>query len=99
MTEGAYKGKTISLLTGVDGNSLIKDMVSTDPNKMHTITLGATGSCWTRSRMWCSDVASTNTVQLATDIELKRSNHRNGPTVLAFGLAGYTAPINRNQFS
>ena len=53
MTEGAYKGKTISLLAGVDGNRLIKDIVSTDPNKMHTVALphwGATGSCWTQER-------------------------------------------------
>ena len=44
MTEGAYKCKTISnTLTGVDGNRLIKDMVSTDPTKMHSTALGGNG--------------------------------------------------------
>ena len=39
MTEGIYKGKTISFLV-IDGDWLIKDMVSRDPNRMHITTLG-----------------------------------------------------------
>ena len=40
MNEGTYKGKTISSLTVIDGDRLIKDMVSRDPNRMHITTLG-----------------------------------------------------------
>ena len=40
MTEGIYKGKTISLLTVIDGDGLIKGMVSRDPNMMHITTQG-----------------------------------------------------------
>ena len=40
MSEGTYKGKTISSLTVVDGDRLLKDLVSRSPNRMHITTLG-----------------------------------------------------------
>ena len=40
MGAGTYKGKTISSLTVVDGDRLLKDLVSRDPNRMHITTLG-----------------------------------------------------------
>ena len=83
MIEGTYKGKTMSLPTVIDGDCLIMDMVSRDPNRMHIATLGATGCCWAQLGTWCSDAASTNTVKLATDIEPKRSSHQSRPTVIA----------------
>ena len=43
MTEGIYKGKTISSLTVIDGDRLLKDLVSRDPNRMHITTLGGEG--------------------------------------------------------
>ena len=33
--EGTYRGKTISSITVVDGNRLLKDMFSRDPSIMH----------------------------------------------------------------
>ena len=40
MVEGTYKGKTISSLTVVDGDRILKDLFSRDPNRMHITTLG-----------------------------------------------------------
>ena len=40
MDEGTYKGKTISSLTVVDGDRILKDLISRDPNRMHITTLG-----------------------------------------------------------
>ena len=37
------EGKTISSLTVIDGDRLIKDMVSRDPNRMHITTRGCDG--------------------------------------------------------
>ena len=45
MAEGIFMGKTISSLTVIDEDRLIKDMVNRDPNRMHITTLGVRASC------------------------------------------------------
>ena len=45
--KGIYKGKTISSLTVIDGDRLLKTMVRRNPNKMHITPphSGVTASC------------------------------------------------------
>ena len=62
MAKGIYKGKTISSLTVIDGDRLIKDMVSRDPNRRHITTLEGESILLDPIKRWCSGDASTNTV-------------------------------------